>query len=55
MEARRIQEFERAQDDQRRLLNEGRADIVREEARATRLEATFEENESLLDGVTEQE
>ncbi len=54
-EVRRIQEFERAQDDQRRLLNEGRADIVREEARATRLEATFEENESLLDRVTEQE
>ncbi len=54
-EARRIQEFERAQDNQRRLLNEARADIAREEARSDLLETTFEENESLIVRVTEQE
>ena len=54
-DARRIQEFERAQDNQRRLLNEARAAIAREEARATRLETTFEENELLIVGVTEPE
>ncbi len=52
-ETRRIQEFERAQDNQRRLLNEARADMAREEARASRLETTFEENESLIVDVTE--
>ncbi len=54
-EARRIQEFERAQENQRRLLNEARADIAREEARSDLLETTFEENESLIVRVTEQE
>ena len=54
-EALSIQEFERAQDDQQRLLDEARADIAREEARATRLEATFEENELLIVSVTEPE
>ena len=54
-EARRIQEFERAQDKQRRLLNEARADIAREEARSDLLATTFEENESLIVRVTEQE
>ncbi len=53
-EAQRIQEFERAQDNQRRLLNEALADKAREEARSARLETTFEENELLIVGVTEQ-
>ena len=54
-ESLRIQEFELARGDLRTLLDEARADIALEEARATRLEATFEENEFLLDRMTEQE
>ncbi len=54
-EARRIQEFERAQDDQQRLLDEARADFAREDARASRLETAYEENELLIDGGTEPE
>ena len=53
-DARRIQEFERAQDNQRRLLNEALAEKAREEARSARLETTFEEMELLIVGVTEQ-
>jgi biopolymer transport protein ExbB len=53
-EAQRIHELERDQDNQQRLLNEALAEKSREEARRDRLETTFEENELLIAGVTEQ-
>ncbi len=53
-EAQRIHELERDQDNQRQLLNEALAEKSREEARRDRLETTFEENELLIAGVTEQ-
>ena len=53
-EEARIREFEQNQANQQQLLNDAQAEKAAEEARSTRLETTFEENELLIADVTEQ-
>lgn len=53
-EIQRIAEFEQNQANQNQLLNDAEDQRASEEARSTRLETTFEENELLIADVTEQ-
>lgn len=53
-EEARVREFEQNQANQQQLLNDAQAEKAAEEARSTRLETTFEENELLIADVTEQ-
>ena len=53
-EEARIREFQQNQANQQQLLNDAQARRAAEEARSSRLETTFEENELLIADVTEQ-
>ena len=53
-EEARVREFEQNQANQQQFLNDAQAEKAAEEARSTRLETTFEENELLIADVTEQ-